>query len=76
MGRAYPGETGDRQPVHSVYGGAHLFKSDSAAKIGAVAQSVLQEYAPDAGTFAAALGLAPDETALLPRPCAHGSLKS
>lgn len=50
--------------MHSVYGGAHLFKSDSAAKIGAVALSVLQEYAPDARTFAAALGLAPGEAVL------------
>ena len=50
--------------MHSVYGGAHLFKADSAAKIGAVALSVLEEYAPDARTFAAALGLAPDEAAL------------
>jgi hypothetical protein len=62
--RAYPGETGARQPVHSVYGGAHLFKADSAARIGAVALSVLQEYAPDARTFAAALGLAADQAGL------------
>jgi citrate lyase beta subunit len=59
--RAYPGERGDRQPVHSVYGGAHLFKADSAARIGAVALSVLEEYAPGAHTFAAALGLSPDQ---------------
>jgi citrate lyase beta subunit len=64
VARMYPGETGDRQPVHSVYGGAHLFKSDSAAKMGAVALSVLQEYAPDAPTLAAALGLAADQAAL------------
>ena len=63
-GRAYPGESGDRQPVHTVYGGAHLFKADSAARIGAVALSVLGEYAPDAPTFAAALGLPPDPAGL------------
>ena len=28
--RKYPGEVFRRQPVHTVYGGAHLFKSDSA----------------------------------------------
>ena len=50
--------------MHTVYGGAHLFKADSAAKIGAVALSVLQEYAPDAGTLAAALGLVPDQAGL------------
>jgi hypothetical protein len=32
--RHYPGETGRRQPVHTVYGGAHLFKSDSAKRLG------------------------------------------
>ncbi len=30
----YPGEGGDRQPVHTVYGGAHLFKSDTAKRLG------------------------------------------
>ena len=56
---AFPGESGDRQPVHTVYGGAHLFRSDSARKLGVVALGVLDEYAPDAETFAQALGLAP-----------------
>jgi citrate lyase beta subunit len=54
---AFPGETGDRQPVHTVYGGAHLFKSDSAPKIGALALSSLDEYAPDASTFGRVLDL-------------------
>ena len=27
--RAYPGERAARQPVHTVYGGAHLFKADT-----------------------------------------------
>jgi citrate lyase beta subunit len=53
----YPGETGDRQPVHTVYGGAQLFKADSAARIGAIALALLDEYAPDASTFAQALDL-------------------
>jgi citrate lyase beta subunit len=57
VARAFPGETGDRQPVHTVYGGAHLFKSDSAARMGAVALATLDEYAPDAETFRHALGL-------------------
>jgi len=53
---AYPGETGDRQPVHTVYGGAHLFRFDTARKLGALALAALDEYAPDASTFAGALG--------------------
>jgi len=42
--------------VHTVYGGAHLFKADSAAKIGAVALAALDEYAPDATTLASIVG--------------------
>ncbi len=57
---ACPGETGDRQPVHTVYGGAHLFKADSAPKLGALALAALEEYAPDATTLAGALDLRAD----------------
>jgi citrate lyase beta subunit len=52
VARAWPGETGDRQPVHTVYGGAHLFRSDSAARLGAVALAALDEYAPDGPALA------------------------
>jgi citrate lyase beta subunit len=51
----YPGESGRRQPVHTVYGGAHLFKSDSAQRLGALALRSLEQFAPDASTFAEAL---------------------
>lgn len=53
----YPGEPGTRQPVHTVYGGAHLFRSDTARKLGELGLRVLQQHAPDAGRFAAAIGL-------------------
>ncbi len=52
----YPGESADRQPVHTVYGGAHLFKSDTAVKIGQLAVKSFNEYAPDVSEFAAAFG--------------------
>jgi citrate lyase beta subunit len=55
--RVYAGETGRRQPVHTVYGGAHLFKADSAKRLGAVAQRALDQFAPDFLTFARALNL-------------------
>lgn len=58
----YPGESGLRQPVHTVYGGAHLFKSDTAGRLGGLALRSLETYAPDANTFAKALEL-PDELA-------------
>jgi citrate lyase beta subunit len=53
----YPGETGRRQPVHTVYGGAHLFKSDSAERLGRVAERALAENASDFAVFARAIGL-------------------
>lgn len=53
----YPGETGRRQPVHTVYGGAHLYKSDSAQRLGALARRSLEQYAPDFNTFAGAIKL-------------------
>ncbi len=55
--RRYPGESGRRQPVHTVYGGAHLFRADAASKLGAAAVRMLEEYAPDAAALAAAVEL-------------------
>jgi citrate lyase beta subunit len=55
VARACPGEPGDRQPVHTVYGGAHLFRADTAPKLGAIALAVMDEYAPDAGMLDRAL---------------------
>ncbi|MGH7709731.1 MAG: DUF6986 family protein, partial [Gemmatimonadaceae bacterium] len=55
--RRHPGETSARQPVHTVYGGGHLFRADTARKLGAVALRSLDAYAPDAATFAQAIGL-------------------
>jgi citrate lyase beta subunit len=53
----FPGDRIGRQPVHTVYGGAHLFKADTAARLGALARKALDEYAPDAQSFGAALGI-------------------
>ena len=51
------GERPTRQPVHVVYGGAHLFSRNSAAKLGELALRSLDTYGPDPFTFARALGL-------------------
>ena len=50
----------DRMPVHVVYGGAHLFKHDTVEKLGRIALSSLEAYAPDAASLASAVGLAGD----------------
>jgi citrate lyase beta subunit len=53
----YPGESGDRQPIHTVYGGAHLFRADSAAKLGKLALASLADYASYPAEFAGVLGI-------------------
>ncbi len=55
--RQFPGDSPARQPVHVVYGGAHLFKADAAAKLGGLALRALREHAPDAATLASVLEL-------------------
>jgi len=57
VARQFPGDSPGRQPVHVVYGGAHLFKADAAQKLGAHALKSLQDFAPDAATLAGAIGL-------------------
>ena len=53
----YRGPRGDRQPVHTVYGGAHLFRADTARVLGEKALQSLDEYAPNFLAFATAIGL-------------------
>ena len=55
--QTYPGDKPDRQPVHTVYGGANLFKSDTCVKMGAVALNNLNTYAPNFVTLAKVLQL-------------------
>jgi citrate lyase beta subunit len=55
----FPGESGARQPVHTVYGGAHLFKSDTTQKLGALALRSLDDFAPDAAALGDAIGIDP-----------------
>jgi citrate lyase beta subunit len=63
LARRYPGDVGTRQPVHTVYGGAHLFTADTAQKLGRVALRALEEYAPDSEQLALAVGLADEQLA-------------
>ncbi len=46
-----------RQPVHVVYGGANLFKSDTIQKLGKIALKSLETYAPNFARFAEAMWL-------------------
>jgi citrate lyase beta subunit len=57
VAKRYPGDSGERQPIHTVYGGAHLFASDTAHKLGELALRALETYAPDAASFCEAIGV-------------------
>jgi len=65
LAELFPGDSPQRQPVHTVYGGAHLFKADAAQKLGAVALRTLDEHAPDAATLAAVVGAEPASADLI-----------
>lgn len=55
--QVYPGDKPDRQPVHTVYGGANLFKADTCVRMGDIALKHLQTYAPNFVALAKALQL-------------------
>jgi citrate lyase beta subunit len=52
---AFPGESEQRQPVHTVYGGAQLFKAGSMGRMGELGLAALERYAPDGTALADAL---------------------
>ena len=56
----YPGDRSDRQPVHTLYGGANLFKSDAPIALGHRALEILETYAPNHEVFGKAFGLTGD----------------
>ena len=53
----YPGGSIARQPVHSVYGGAQLFKAGGHLRLGSLALASMEAHAPNFAVFARALGL-------------------
>ena len=55
--KIYPGDKPDRQPVHTVYGGADLFTADSAEKMAQAALNTLLNNAPNFVEFAKAIEL-------------------
>jgi citrate lyase beta subunit len=57
LARRYPGDPGTRQPVHTVYVPADAFGPGTVRAWGDGALAALDEHAPDAGAFAAVLGL-------------------
>ena len=50
-------DSSERQPVHTVYGGAHLFKPETPARLGSVALDTLQKYLGSSSILANCFGL-------------------
>lgn len=47
----FPGERPERQPVHTVYGGAHLFSAGSAARLGELALAAVDAWCSEPDDF-------------------------
>ena len=54
---AFPGEGPGRQPVHTVYGGAQLFTSETSSRLGQLAIEFAGEWAATPADFEEVLGL-------------------
>ena len=55
--KRHPGDPLGRQPVHTVYGGAQLFSSDTTRKIGAVARGAMEKFASTPAELGEACGI-------------------
>lgn len=58
LGSAEPSPPPRSRPVHVVYGGAHLFKATTPAKLGERARSAMDASYGDASTFGRTIGVA------------------
>jgi hypothetical protein len=52
----YPGEPAARQPIHTVYGGAQLFRADTTQRLGELALRNMDAYGRDPIEFAEGVG--------------------
>ena len=63
IGTDFPGEGPDRQPVHTVYGGAHLFGANTSTRLGELALAALDRWAPTPAHLVSVLEI-PDDLAV------------
>ncbi len=56
---AFPGEGPERQPVHTVYGGAHLFSADTAPRLGQLAGEFMKQWIPNPDRLVEISGMDP-----------------
>ena len=53
----FPGEGPDRQPVHTVYGGAHLFNAGTGPRLGQLAVDFMERWIPTPDRLIEILGM-------------------
>jgi citrate lyase beta subunit len=63
LAQAYPGDRPARQPIHTVYGGAQLYKAETTRRLGELALASFDTYAPSPSELARAVGFSPDLSA-------------
>ncbi len=63
--KTYPGVQMSRQPVHTLYGGANLYKAGAAQKLGNLAVRHLEAYAPTPAALERELGMKPAIAAMV-----------
>ncbi|MDB4991712.1 MAG: phosphoenolpyruvate kinase, partial [Myxococcaceae bacterium] len=54
--QTYPGDRPARQPVHTVYGGAQLYKAETTRRLGELALHAMSDYGRDPFEFALGVG--------------------
>jgi citrate lyase beta subunit len=55
--RRFPGDTAERHPVHTVYGGAHLFRAETTLKLSRLAVASFERYSPAPDGLARIFGI-------------------
>lgn len=60
LAQTYPGDRPTRQPIHTVYGGAQLYKAETTQRLGELARASLEAYASTPSELAAGVGIRAD----------------
>jgi citrate lyase beta subunit len=56
LSAVYPGDRPARQPIHTVYGGAQLYRAETTQRLGQLALASLAAFAPTPGELASGVG--------------------
>lgn len=70
----YVGDRATRQPVHTVYGGAQLYKAETTQRLGELALASFKAFAPTPLELAAGVGFGSSAAAAQREPAAQASL--